>query len=62
MWSTSSFVVNLPNENLIERLVNTRKWSVESDEKWIITEKEQGSFDYDLEEVKPIKSPIKSNG
>ena len=44
--------VDTPNENIIERLVNTQKWSVESDEKWITTEKEQGSFDYDFKETK----------
>jgi hypothetical protein len=37
--------VDTPDENLVDRLVNTHKWSVETDEKWIVTEKEPGSFE-----------------
>ena len=44
--------VDTPDKNIVDRLVNTRKWSVESDEKWITTEKEPGSYDYDIEETK----------
>ena len=47
----TEFVDN-PDENIVERLVNTHKYSVETDEKWIATEKEPGSFDYDFEENK----------
>jgi len=38
------------NNTLIHRLVNTHIWSVEDTAKWITTEKEQGSFNYDYEE------------
>ena len=44
--------VDTPDKNIVNRLVNTHKWSVETDEKWIVTEKEPGSFDYDFEEPK----------
>ena len=44
--------VDTPDKNIVNRLVNTRKWSVESDEKWITTEKEEGSYDYNIEETK----------
>ena len=47
--------VDTPDKNIVNRLVNTRKWSVESDEKWITTEKEPGSYDYDIEEEKPAE-------
>ena len=44
--------VDTPNKNIVNRLVNTRKWSVEQSDKWILTEKEEGSYDYDIEESK----------
>ncbi len=40
------------NKTLINRLVNTKIWSVEDTAKWITTEKEKGSYDYDYEELK----------
>ena len=40
------------NITLIERLVNTQIWSVEDTAKWITTEKEQGSYDYEYKEIK----------
>ena len=47
--------VDSPDENIIARLVNTHKYSVETDEKWIVTEKEAGSFDYDFSVNGPSK-------
>ena len=47
-----------PHENAINRLVNTRKWSVENSAKWITDEHEAGSYDYklkNLDEDKEIK-------
>ena len=41
-----------PNEILIHRLVNTKTWSVEDTSKWITAEDEEGSYDYDLKELK----------
>tara|TARA_Y100001938_G_C7934142_1_gene350865 strand:- start:178 stop:696 length:519 start_codon:yes stop_codon:yes gene_type:complete len=35
-----------PSENLINRLVNTKTWSVENTSKWITDEHEEGSYDY----------------
>ena len=35
-----------PSENLINRLVNTNTWSVETTSKWITDEHEEGSYDY----------------
>jgi len=35
-----------PSENLINRLVNTKTWSVETTSKWITDEHEEGSYDY----------------
>jgi hypothetical protein len=40
------------NKNMIDRLVNTKIWSVEDTAKWITTEKEKGSYDYDYEKLK----------
>ena len=40
------------NKTLIDRLVNTKIWSVEDTAKWITTEKEQGSYDYEYKEIK----------
>ena len=36
-----------PSEHLIDRLVNTKIWSVESTSKWITAEDETGRYDYD---------------
>ena len=35
-----------PSKNLINRLVNTKTWSVEDSSKWITDEHEEGSYDY----------------
>ena len=40
-----------PHENAINRLVNTRKWSVENSAKWITDEHEAGSYDYKLKNL-----------
>ena len=40
-----------PHENAINRLVSTRKWSVENSAKWITDEHEQGSYDYILKNI-----------
>ena len=39
-----------PHENAINRLVNTRKWSVENSAK-IKDEHEEGSYDYKLKNL-----------
>ena len=36
-----------PSEHLIDRLVNTKVWSVESTSKWVTAEDESGRYDYD---------------
>ena len=36
-----------PSELLIDPLVNTKVWSVESTSKWITAEDETGRYDYD---------------
>ena len=41
-----------PSENLINRLVNTKTWSVEDTSKWITDEHEEGSYDYEYKELK----------
>ena len=41
-----------PSENLINRLVNTKTWSVEDTSKWITDEHEEGSYDYTYKELK----------
>jgi len=40
---------------LINRLVNTHNWSVETEPKWITTEQEQGSYDYDYKDTEKSK-------
>ena len=41
-----------PDKPLINRLVNTRTWSVEDTSKWITDEDEEGSYDYKYTELK----------
>jgi hypothetical protein len=41
-----------PSKPLINRLVNTRSWSVEDTSKWITDEHEEGSYDYKYKELK----------
>ena len=42
-----------PNEKpLINRLVNNRRWTVETSSKWITDEHEEGSYDYHFKELK----------
>ena len=41
-----------PSENLINRLVNTKIWSVENTSKWITAEEEEGRYDYEYKELK----------
>ena len=42
-----------PDEKpLINRLVNTKRWSVETSSKWITDEHEEGSYDYHFKEIK----------
>jgi len=42
-----------PNEKpAINRLVSSRRWSVETSSKWITDEHEEGSYDYHFKEIK----------
>ena len=41
-----------PSKPLINRLVNTNIWSVETTSKWITDEHEEGSYDYKYTELK----------
>ena len=41
-----------PDKPLINRLVNTKTWSVETTSKWITDEDEEGSYDYEYKELK----------
>ena len=47
-----------PHENAINRLVGTRKWSVENSAKWITDEHEKGSYDYQLKNLDEDGIPI----
>ena len=47
----SNMGTDLNQPPLINRLVNTHNWSVETEPKWITTEREQGSFDYDYRDT-----------
>ena len=50
-----------PSKPLINRLVNTNIWSVETTSKWITDEHEEGSYDYKYTELKDFGEKLKSN-
>ena len=39
------------NKNLINRLVSSKRYSVENSAKWITDEHEEGSYDYKLKNL-----------
>ena len=41
-------LVSLHNQNLINRLVSSKIYSVENSAKWITDEHEEGSYDYKI--------------
>ena len=45
-----------PSEQLINRLVNTKTWSVENTSKWITDEHEEGSYDYHYSKLEDKKN------
>ena len=51
-----------PSEQLINRLVNTKTWSVENTSKWITDEHEAGSYDYHYTDLKNNNIPKNSWG
>ena len=51
----ASMGTDLDKKPAIHRLVNTRRWSVETSSKWITDEHEEGSYDYHFKELKDGK-------
>jgi hypothetical protein len=48
-----------PSKNAINRLVSTRKWSVENSAKWITDEHEEGMYDYEIKNLEEEKDDSK---
>ncbi len=48
----ASMGTDLDKKPVINRLVNTKRWPVETSSKWITDEHEEGSYDYHFKELK----------
>jgi hypothetical protein len=48
-----------PSKNAINRLVSTRRWSVENSAKWITDEHEEGMYDYEIKNLEEEKDDSK---